>query len=66
MTFVRTKLLIERMSPGEIATVRLAGVEPLKNVPQAVRSQGIEVLSLDPESADTGQAGPHRLRIRKP
>ena len=66
MTFVRTKLLIERMSPGDTATVRLAGLEPLNNVPQAVRSQGIEVLSLKPESAAEGPAGRHRLRIRKP
>ncbi|MFZ1415526.1 MAG: sulfurtransferase TusA family protein [Defluviicoccus sp.] len=66
MTFVRTKLLIERMSPGEAATVRLAGLEPLRNVPQAVRGQGIEVLSLDPENAAAGPAGLHRLRIRKP
>jgi TusA-related sulfurtransferase len=66
MTFVRTKLLIERMSPGETATVRLAGLEPLKNVPRAVRDQGIEVLSLEPETAGEGPAGLHRLRIRKP
>lgn len=65
MTFVRTKLLIERMSPGETATVRLAGLEPLNNVPQAVRRQGVEVISLEPEGAAEGPAGLHRLRIRK-
>ncbi|HRW61485.1 MAG TPA: sulfurtransferase TusA family protein [Defluviicoccus sp.] len=65
MTFVRTKLLIERMSPGETATVRLAGFEPLNNVPQAVLRQGVEVISLEPESAAEGPAGLHRLRIRK-
>lgn len=66
MTFVRTKLLIERMSAGESATVRLAGLEPVKNVPLAVRAQGLEILSLEPENAAGERGGPHLLRIRKP
>jgi len=63
MTFVRTKLLLERMAPGETALVRLNAGEPLQNVPRSVREQGDEVLSLEPES---GQAdGVHLLLIRK-
>jgi TusA-related sulfurtransferase len=46
MTFVRTKLLLERMAPGETATIRLRGGEPLDNVPRAVRDHGHELLSL--------------------
>jgi len=34
LTFVKTKLLIERMRPGEVAEVRLKGQEPLENVPR--------------------------------
>ena len=40
MTFVRTKLLIEKMSSGDRATVRLQGAEPLQNVPRSVREHG--------------------------
>lgn len=52
MTFVRTKLLIEKMNPGETACVRLHGNEPLENVPRSVREIGHEVVSLQPENAD--------------
>lgn len=65
MTFVRTKLLIERMAPGETAEVRLRGAEPLENVPRSVREQGDEVLALEPQDPAGGADGIHRLRIRK-
>jgi TusA-related sulfurtransferase len=51
MTFVRTKLLIERMRPGETALVRLRGDEPKRNVPRSVIEQGDEVVSLRPAAA---------------
>jgi len=40
MTFVRTKLKLERMQPGEVLHVRLRGDEPLRNVPRAARDEG--------------------------
>jgi TusA-related sulfurtransferase len=66
MTFVRTRLLIERMAPGETAEVRLKGAEPLDNVPASVAELGHHVLALDPE--DAAARGPEhvwRLRLRK-
>lgn len=48
MTFVRTKLLLERMAPGQTANIRLRGNEPVDNVPRAVRDHGHEVVSLTP------------------
>ncbi len=64
MTFVRTKLLIEKMNSGEQATVRLQGAEPLQNVPRSVREHGHEIISLEPE--DPGQPdGPHLLIFKK-
>ncbi len=48
-TFVRTKLVLERMNDGEILTVRLMGAEPLENVPKAVMEMGSKILSLEPE-----------------
>ncbi|PIW25853.1 MAG: sulfurtransferase TusA family protein [Rhodospirillales bacterium CG15_BIG_FIL_POST_REV_8_21_14_020_66_15] len=66
MTFVKTKLFLERLGPGALLEVRLKGPEPLGNVPRSVRDHGHEVLSLDPEdSAHPEPAAPHRLVIRK-
>jgi TusA-related sulfurtransferase len=50
MTFVRTRLALDRMTPGEILRVRLKGDEPLRNVPRSAREQGHEVLSLETDS----------------
>lgn len=65
LTFVKTKLLIERMSPGQVAEVRLKGAEPLDNVPRSVREHGHTVLSLEAEAPDSGPESVHRLLIRK-
>lgn len=62
LTFVKTKLLIERMAAGEVAEVRLNDGEPLTNVPRAVEEHGHEILSLEPEE-DDGHVW--RLRLRK-
>ncbi len=62
MTFVKTKLLIERMSSGQTAEVRLNAGEPLDNVPRAVVEHGHTVLDLAP--ATDGASG-HLLRLRK-
>ncbi len=47
MTFVRTKLRLERMQPGEILSVRLKGEEPLRNVPRAAREEGHTILGIE-------------------
>lgn len=65
MTFVRTKLMIERMAPGEIAEVRLQGAEPLQNVPRSLTDMGHQVISLEPEPGVTTDDGVHRLTVRK-
>lgn len=65
LTFVRTKLLIERMAPGETAEVLLRGAEPLSNVPRTLLEQGHEVLSLAALDASEGPHSVHRLRVRK-
>ena len=54
MTFVRTRLALDRMEPGQTLRVRLRGDEPLRNVPRTAREQGHEVLSL--ETASDGVA----------
>lgn len=62
LTFVKTRLLIERMSSGATAMVRLGGGEPLENVPRSVRELGHEVLAIE---AEEGAAGVFRLLLRK-
>ena len=59
MTFVRTKLRLERMRPGEILSVRLRGEEPLRNVPKAARDEGHSILGIIAEGND------HIVTIRR-
>ena len=65
MTFVKTKLLIESMQPGQVAEVRLKGKEPLENVPRSVRDYGHEIISLEPEDPDRPAGGIQRLILKK-
>ena len=60
MTFVRTRLALDRMAPGQTLLVRLKGEEPLRNVPRTAREQGHEVLALD-----TGADGISTLLLRR-
>jgi len=64
MTFVRAKLLIEKMLPGQVAEIRLKGSEPLTNVPRSLAELGHEILSMIREESE-GDTGIHRLVVRK-
>lgn len=43
MTWVRTKLELERMAPGEALEVRCAAGDALENVPRSAAEAGHEV-----------------------
>lgn len=60
MTFVRTRLALDRMQPGEVLQVLMKGEEPRRNVPRTATEQGHTVLEMVelPE-------GLTRLRLRK-
>jgi tRNA 2-thiouridine synthesizing protein A len=60
MTFVRTRLALDRMAPGEVLLVTLRGEEPRRNVPRTATEQGHQVLAQDEDAA-----GDTRLWIRK-
>ncbi len=45
MTFVRTRLALDRMAPGQVLRLRLRGAEPLANVPRTAEEQGHRVLA---------------------
>jgi TusA-related sulfurtransferase len=60
MTFVRTRLALDAMSPGQVLLVKLRGEEPLRNVPRTAAEQGHTVLSLE-----EGPDGASLLRLRR-
>lgn len=64
MTFVKTKLMMEKIPSGEILEVRLKGKEPLTNVPRSTREHNHTILSLEPEDEAQDEFGIHRLKIR--
>ncbi len=65
LTFVRTKLLIERMSAGQTALIRLKGAEPLANVPRSIEAAGHAIEAFAPEDPEADTAAVHRMVIRK-
>ena len=46
--FVKTKLKLETMEPGQILSVILDDGDPIRNVPMSVSNEGHEVLSQEP------------------
>lgn len=60
MTFVRTRLALDRLAPGDILLVRLRGDEPRTSVPRSAALLGHEVLA-----EDTGADGVTTLLIRR-
>ena len=61
MTFVKTKLHLEQMEPGETTEILLTAGEPLDNVPRTAVEQGYQVL----ESVHL-RDNIHKLVIKKP
>ncbi len=58
--FVKTKLKLETMSPGQVLKVTLDPGEPIKNVPRSAQEEGHEILSVS-ERTD----GLFDLRLKK-
>lgn len=60
MTFVRTRLALDRLMPGTKLLVLLKGEEPRRNVPRSAREHGHSVLR-----EETGADGVTRLLLEK-
>lgn len=45
MTFVRTRLALDKMAAGQTLLVRLRGEEPRRNIPRTAAEQGHAVLA---------------------
>lgn len=53
MTFVRTRLALDRLASGALLLVRLKGDEPRTNVPRTATQQGHAVISVKDEPDGT-------------
>ena len=51
MTYVRTRLALDRLAPGELLRVVLRGDEPRRNVPRSAIEQGHTIVSTE-DAAD--------------
>jgi TusA-related sulfurtransferase len=60
MTFVRTRLALDRLASGQTLLVLLRGDEPVRNVPRTAAEQGHEVLA-----NVAGEDGITRLLLRR-
>ena len=45
MTFVRTRIALDRLAPGGRLSVTLRGEEPLRNVPRSAEALGHRVVA---------------------
>lgn len=46
--FVKTKLKLESLQPGEVLAVILDHGEPIRNVPQSIRNEGHTIMAEEP------------------
>lgn len=53
ITYVRTRLALERLAAGQVLAVKLRGREPAENVPRSALDQGHDVLAIEPQDDGT-------------
>ena len=63
LTFVRARLALERLAPGQRLVVRLNAGEPLENLPRALADLGYRVTAPAPETGPNAAPGVHRLTV---
>jgi TusA-related sulfurtransferase len=61
MTFVKTKIALNRLCAGDTLNVKVTAGEPLENIPRSAMEQGFTVLSV----AETTTQGIYNIEIRK-
>ena len=59
-TFVKTKLMLEKIPVNSTLKLRLQGEAPLKTVPNSIREHGYSILSFEPEEPN---GDPHRIHL---
>lgn len=63
ITFVKTRIALERLGPGEVLEVWLAGGEAAESVPRSAAEEGHRVLRVEPLGA--GGASAVRVLLEK-
>jgi tRNA 2-thiouridine synthesizing protein A len=63
LTWVKTRIALERLGVGDLLEVWLADGEPARSVPATAAEEGHRVVSLEPLAAPT--AGAWRLLLQK-
>ncbi|MDR3245645.1 MAG: sulfurtransferase TusA family protein [Prevotellaceae bacterium] len=61
MTFVKTKIELNKLQKGDVLNVKTTAGEPLENVPQSATEQGFKVLSVN----ETSVPGIYNIEIEK-
>lgn len=59
INFVKTKLKLDTMEPGEVLELVLDSGEPIQNVPKSIKEEGHKILEVKKEE------GFFKLKIRK-
>jgi tRNA 2-thiouridine synthesizing protein A len=59
INFVKTKLKLESMDPGQVLEVVVDSGEPIQNVPKSVKEEGHKILEVKKEE------GYFRLKIQR-
>ena len=47
VTFVKAKVAIEELEPGQVLSIHMNGGEPVQNVPRSMKEEGHKVLKLN-------------------
>ena len=46
MTFVKAKVALEELDPGELIAIHMNDGEPVQNVPRSIKEEGHQILKL--------------------
>ncbi|MDR2782768.1 MAG: sulfurtransferase TusA family protein [Treponema sp.] len=60
MTFVKTKLVLENLYPGDILELLVFEGEPLDNIPRSLKAEGHKILAVEQIGDDV-----YRILIEK-
>lgn len=60
ITFVKAKVALEELQPGQVISIKMNDGEPVQNVPRSIKEEGHQILKLI-----SGGDGTYNLIVRK-
>jgi tRNA 2-thiouridine synthesizing protein A len=63
LTYVKTRIALERLAPGDVLEIWLAAGEPAESVPRSAEEEGHRVVAV--EELGGGDAGALRVLVEK-